>query len=475
MTIDMRDPGEFEARTSAWISTELGSFNFGDVRLSYRGHIIFEYLAAQPQHSIPHAMGTWSATKAAYRFLSNPKVTAAKILEPHQASSSARIAAQSVVLAVQDTTTLNYTHLHSAEGLGTIGSNKSLRGMHVHSTIAFTPECVPLGVIAQQTWERPPEEFATKLARKEGPIEGKESHKWLLSLEATEAIQAAHPQVRCISVGDREADVYQLFVRGLTCKSKLLVRACRNRLIDVDEDEEKEYLWPYMEALPVAATVEMQIPQKTKKKPRTASMELRFARVPLRPPKRLKATYEPIEIFAIYFHEPNAPEGNEPLSWMLLTTIEVGDAEEAARIVEYYSVRWSIELFHRILKSGCRIEKRQLQTADALRNLLAIDSIVAWRIHLLTMLGRKMPDLPCDVVFEEYEWKALHCFVHQTQTPPEKPPSLNEAVLMVARVGGFLGRKGDGQPGMTVLWRGLQGLTWISSAWLTFGPGAQSP
>jgi hypothetical protein len=187
MTIDVRDPDKLEAPPSAWLRTELESVSFGDERLSRRALKIFECLAAQPQHSIPHAMGAWRDTKAAYRFLGNPKVTAAKILEPHHASSSARIAAESVVLAVQDTTTLNYTHLYSAEGLGTIGSNKNLRGMHVHSTIAFTPERVPLGIIAQQTWERPPEEFATKLARKEGPIEGKESYKWLLSLDATEA------------------------------------------------------------------------------------------------------------------------------------------------------------------------------------------------------------------------------------------------------------------------------------------------
>lgn len=160
---------------------------------------------------------------------------------------------------------------------------------------------------------------------------------------------------------------------------------------------------------------------------------------------------------------------------MLLTTIEVGDVEAAAKIVEYYTVRWSIELFHRILKSGCRIEKRQFETADALRNLLAIDSLVAWRIQLVTMLGRALPDLPCDVVFEAHEWKALYCYVHQTPKPPESPPSLREAVRLVARIGGFLGRKGDGQPGMTVLWRGLQGLTWITFAWLNFGPEAKAP
>lgn len=251
--------------------------------------------------------------------------------------------------------------------------------------------------------------------------------------------------------------------------SGLIVRASCNRPV---QDEER-CLWPYMASQPVANTLQMHIPQKKSKKLREATVELRFARVPLRPPKRFKASRAPIEISAVYLHEPEPPEGNEPLSWMLLTTTEVNDETDAQRIVDYYSVRWSIELFHRILKSGCRIEKRQLQTAEALRNLLVIDSIVAWRIQLLTMLGRQMPDLPCDLVFEEHEWKALYCYVHKTRKPPEKPPSLNEAILLVARVGGFLGRKGDGRPGTTVLWRGLQGLTWLSGAWLTFGPEAQ--
>lgn len=471
MTADVRDPGELDAQPSAWIRTELASVSFGGERLTKRAFKLVECLAAQPQHSIPHAMGTWSNTKAAYRFLRNPNVTPVRIPEPHRASTSARIASERVVLAVQDTTELNYTHLPATEGLGTIGSSKKLRGMLVHTTMAFTPERVPLGVLAQQTWIRPPEEFGTKLKRKEAPIQEKESFKWILSLEDTEALQALHPDVRCISVGDREADIYELLVRGLKCKSGLIVRASCDRLLD---DEEKR-LWPYMAALPAATMLEMQIPQKESKKLRPASVELRFGCVTLRPPKRLKGAYGPIEVRAVYLHEPKAPEGSEPLSWMLLTTLQVNDATDAMTIVDYYSVRWSIELFHRILKSGCRIEKRQLQSAEALRNLLAIDSIVAWRIHLLTMLGRRMPDLPCDVVFEEHEWKALYCYVHHTRTPPARPPSLNEAILLVARVGGFLGRKGDGRPGMTVLWRGLQGLTWITGAWLTFGPEAQLP
>jgi hypothetical protein len=374
-------------------------------------------------------------------------------------------------LFVQDSTELNYTPLKSTKGLGTIGSSKDLRGMIVHTTMALTPERVPLGVVNQDSWVRPVEDFGTKHDRKQRPFEEKESYKWLASLEATEAVQAQHPKARCISIGDREADVYELFLRARGFKTRLIVRAAQNRLVD----HEERYLWSYMAAQPAATTVEMQVPQKGTKKLRSASLELRFARVPLRPPERPHEKLEPIEIHAVFLDEPNPPENVEALSWMLLTTLEVGDVDDASKIVEYYTVRWSIELFHRILKSGCRIEKRQLQTAEALQKLLAIDSLVAWRIQLLTMLGRSLPDLPCDVVFEEHEWKALYCFVYQTRKPPEKPPSLSEAIRLVARMGGFLGRKGDGQPGMTVLWRGLQGLTWIGFAWLNFGPEAKSP
>jgi hypothetical protein len=469
--IDLRPPEQTNQDANGWVRTELESVSFGDKRLNKRARKIIEFFSAHPRASIPQATGTWAETKATYRFIDNQKVTPDKILEPHKETSESRIQEHPVVLAVQDTTELNYTAHPATEGLGTIGRRSDSRGMHVHTTMAYTPERVPLGIIHQSSWARPIEEYGKKAKRKQKPIEEKESSKWLHSIEATEAIQQQNPDVVLINIGDREADIYDLFKYGAGLKSKLLVRGSWNRRVEHDEN----YLWPHLEAQPVAETRHIAVPDKKSKKLREAKVELRFAPVTICAPSRRRHEEPPVNIYAVYLNEPNPPKGVEPLSWMLLTTLEVTNTEEAWKIVEYYAVRWSIEIFHRILKSGCRIEKRQLQTAERLRKCLALDSIVAWRIQLLTMLGRQVPDLPCDVVFDDHEWKALYCFVNKTTDPPAEPPPLAEAVLMVARIGGFLARKSDGHPGTTVLWRGLQQLTTISFAWFAFGPGRSPP
>lgn len=457
---------------AGWVRTELETVDFGDQRLNKRAFKIIEKLSRRPQASIPQAMGNWAETKAAYRFIDNQKVTADKLLIPHLQASRSRMKQESLILSVQDTTELNYTHHAAKKGMGTIGSSTRLHGMHVHSTIAFTPERVPLGILDQQTWIRPEEEFGKRKARRHKTIDEKESYKWMHSLKATEAVQKEHPDAVFVNVGDREADIYDLFLLASQLESELLVRASWNRCVDHQEN----YLWDYMQAQRVAATRKMTVPVKKTKRLRTATVQIRFARVTLRPPRaRAKEKLEPIQLYAVYLYEPNPPEGIEPLSWMLLTTLMVTCAEEALQVIDFYAVRWCIEVFHRILKSGCRIEKRQLETFERLRNCLALASLVAWRTQLLTMLGRQMPDLPCDVVFEEYEWKALYCFVYETTQPPEKPPRLADAVMWVAQLGGFLARKSDGYPGPMVVWRGLHELTAISRAWFAFGPGRAPP
>lgn len=277
--------------------------------------------------------------------------------------------------------------------------------------------------------------------------------------------------MQLINIGDREADIYDLFKHASGCKSQLLVRGSWDRRVDHDQN----YLWPHVEAQPVVDTFDITVPHTKSRKLRTATVCLRYAPVTIFPPVRRRAKEEPVTIYAVYLHEIAPPEDADRLSWMLLTTIEVTGKQHALTIVEYYAARWGIEVFHKILKSGCKIEKRQHQTAARLRNCLALDTLVAWRIQLLTMLGRETPHLPCDIVFEKYEWQALYCFVNKTTEPPDEPPSLNEAILLVARVGGFLARKSDGNPGTTVLWRGLQQLTTISFAWFAFGPGRPPP
>lgn len=455
-----------EQAPKVWVRTELESADFGDKRLNVRLLKIVEKFLTKPQASIPEAMGAWADTKGTYRFINNAKVTPEKILEPHRQKTLRRMEEQPVILAVQDTTDLNFTAHPATQGLGTIGSSVNFRGMLVHTTLAFTPERVPLGIIAQHSWVRPEEELGKSASRKGRSLEQKESIKWLNSLEAAESLQQQISDVKVISVGDREADIFDLATRARKTKCGVLFRASENRRVE----HEERYLWPFLEAQPVAAALEMTLPVKKTKKKRSATVELRFARVRIFAPKERRDKEAPVELDAVYVKEINPPPGTPPLSWKLLTTLSVTTVEEALTIVNYYSVRWGIEVFHRILKTGCRIEERQLQTADGLRACLALDSLVAWWILFLTTFGRRAPDLPCDVVFEEYEWKALYCFFHKTRRPPQTPPSLNEAIGMIARIGGFLCRKRDGDPGPTVLWRGLQELSTICSAWFAFGP-----
>lgn len=456
----------YHQETDQWVQTEFGSADLGDGRLNKRLRSILQSFCSHPDASIPQATVTWDKTKGAYRFLNNEKVTHGKILKPHQKATAERISKEKIVLAIQDTTTLNFTLHPATNGLGPIGPDPDSRGMLAHSTLAFTPQRVPIGLIQQQTWVRPPEEYGKKHKRHDKPIQEKESYKWLASLEATEKIQVHSPDTLLISIGDREADIYELFLQASQYHCQLLVRAACNRRIDHPE----KYLWSCMETQPVAATQKITVPRKPKKPARTAMVEIRFAPVTLKAPCHNKSTVPSIQVWAIYLNEPSPPKGEDPLSWMLLTTLEVKSVEDALTYIEYYAVRFSIEVFHKVLKSGCNIEKHQLKTADALRRCLAVDSIVAWRVMSLTMVGRDLPDLSCTVIFEEHEWQSLYCFVKGTKQPPTTPPSLGEAVRMVAQLGGFLARKSDGHPGVKVLWRGMQKLSVISSAWTTFGP-----
>ena len=461
------EDSSYYEETSRWVRTEFGATDLSDARLDKRLISIIESFCSSPKTSIPQTSGTWDKTKATYRFLDNEKVSHENILQPHQKTTKARIGKEKTVLAIQDTTTLNYTSHPETEGLGSIGTGEKLRGMFVHTTLAITPERVPLGIIHQQTWIRPPEEHGKRSQRHKKPIEDKESMKWLNSFIATEKVQKDSPDTLIINIGDRESDVYELFLKATdtntTCR--LLVRAAWDRTTD----HEQNHLWSYMQAQPIATTLEIIVPRKKKKRERVAKVEIRFAQVTLNPPRR-KSTLKLTQLWAIYVNEPSPPHGEEPLSWMLLTTLSVSSLEEAIQYVQYYAIRFSIELFHKILKSGCRIEKHQLKTADRLRRCLAIDSIVAWRIMFLTMVGRNVPDLPCTVILKDHEWKSLYCFVHKTQQPPDEPLSLQEAVRLIARLGGFLGRKRDGHPGVQTLWRGMKDLTIISTAWITFGP-----
>jgi hypothetical protein len=461
----MSDTPSYAKDTKQWVPTEFNDANIGDARLNRRLISIMESFCLSPNASIPDKTGSWAETKAIYRFLNNDKVSHENILAPHQHATARRISQEQIVLAIQDTSTLNYTSHPETQGLGHIGTNPDAHGMLVHTTLSLTPGRIPLGLIHQQVWVRPPEEYGKKHDRHNKDISDKESQKWINSLWATEQLQKDYPEIVIINTGDRAADIFGLFQehRDNRMQCQLLVRAAHDRSLANPE----EHLWSYLEQQPVAGLVEVTVPRKKGKAQRTAQVELRWAEVTLKPPID-KSDLAPITLRAIYLNELNQPSGQEALSWMLLTTLIIRDTTDAVRYGGYYALRYTVEVFHKVLKSGCGIEEHQFESASTLMGCLAIDSIVAWRIMFLTMIGRALPDLPCNIILQDDEWKSLYCFLYHKPDPPEQVPSLGSAVRMIAKLGGFLGRKGDGQPGVEVLWRGMEKLSIIVASWKSF-------
>ena len=456
-----------KAAPQDWAEEEFCQAQLGDERLRQRLFTLARDFYARPQSNVPQSCGGDRAkTKAAYRFFDHPNVKMDAVLQSHYAATAARMAKETVVLAAQDTTSLNYSTHPATERLGPISTRQEgVVGLLVHDTMALNLEGTPLGLLDVQCWARDPKQFGKKHKRRQLDFEEKESVKWLRSLQAVARVQSQCPQTRIVSVGDREADIYELFVWAgeEPGRPDLLVRAEHNRRLQ----DEHGHLWEQLAAQPLAGTKQVCVPRRANRAARTATLEVRFGAVELRAPKT-RSRLPNVRLWAVWAKETNPPPQVEPLEWMLLTTMPVENFQQACEKLEWYTKRWNIETFHRTLKSGCQIETRQLGSADRIEACLAIDLVVAWRIFHLTKLGRETPDVPCTVYFEETEWKALVGFVHQDPIAPPQPPTLREATRMVASLGGFLGRKGDGEPGTQTIWLGLQRLDDISAAWKIF-------
>jgi len=446
-----------------WAEEEFGNVKLGDERLTKRLVTIARDFYARPQAAVPQACRTRANTKAVYRFFDHPETDMDTLLSQHNAATVNRCKAESVVLAVQDTTSLNYSAHPATADIGPIGSsNNGPIGLLVHDTMAFNTDGTPLGLLDVQSWARNPDEFGKRHKRHDLPIEQKESIKWLRSYEKVASAQRESPDTVFVSIGDREADIYELFAMATKTEAspKLLVRAERDRALA----DGQGHLWEHLAVMDVVGIQQIAIPRQKNRPARIANLEVRFAEVHLNPPKRHKSL-RPVRIRAVLAKEIEATANIEPLEWMLLTTCPVLNFDQAVEKLGWYAKRWGIEVYHRTLKSGCKIEQRQLGAADRIEACLAIDMVVAWRILHLTKLGRETPDVPCTVFFEEAEWKALSAYINKDPIPPAEPPPLREAIRMIASLGGFLGRKCDGEPGAKSLWLGLQRLDDITDIW----------
>ncbi len=438
-----------------WTEEEFGRVQFFDPRLKSRLFTLAADFFAQPGELIPQASsGSAAKTKAAYRFFQNANVDMQKVLRPHIESTVERLGSHQVILAVQDTTSLNYT-AHPPEGVGPINNGQnSAVGLELHDTMAFTPEGTPLGLLDVQCWARDPKEGGKKHRRHQLPIEAKESKKWLVSYRAVAEVQKICPDTRLVSVGDREADLYELFYEAAQDPSapKLLIRAERTRNRKVIEEDQKEGLWKRMEGEPVAGLIDVAVPRRGSRPARTARLQVRFARVMLNPPSTSKLPA--LSVGVVYAREVGYRiEVTEPIDWMLLTSVKTESFEDACERLSWYSRRWGIEVYHRTIKSGCRIEDRRLDDAQSIQACLAIDLVVAWRVYWFTMVGRQKPETPCDQILSEDEWHVLSAWA--TGKIADTAPSAKQAMHWIGKLGGWLSRGKQDNPGTTCMWRGL--------------------
>lgn len=447
-----------------WCHEEFANVDLNDARLDSRCQTLAVALAAQPSVPINQACEDWADTKAAYRFFDNHKVTPERILLPHQQRTVARMGRHSLVLAVQDTSFLNYTHHPKTKGTGQIGTKKqNQRGFVMHSTLALTAEGMPLGLLTQEIWARPIDQPSKTSAEcRQQPIEEKESHKWIRAFQKT--IDLAPDETETITICDREADIYEMFALAQEEKVKLLIRANFDRAL-MDKSERK--LRSKVQKSSVAGYLKVHIPKSDTQPKRNALLSLRYTTVTLKPPWRPNQKKLPVvTLNAVFVREDDPPDNVEnPIEWLLLTNWVVNRFDDAVQIVKWYRCRWQIEVFHKVLKSGCAIEECRLETDERLSPFITLKSAIAWRLLWLTYVSRHEPDRPCTTILAEHEWQALYMRIHRTSTLPAEPPTVHETVRWIGRLGGFLGRKNDGEPGITVIWRGWQRLQDIAATW----------
>lgn len=439
------------ARITPSVERELRTLDLGDERREHRAKMLTSALLLAPEASIPQACRSRSETKAAYRLLSNLNVSAAAIRSSHADATLKRARGKKRLLAVQDKTNLDFTCCPGTLGLGPLDS-PLCRGLKVQSTLLLDEHGEPLGMLGQEVWARDPEEVGKKSTRRKRPPQEKESWRWRTGFEEVE--QRVPPDQEVIGIADRESDIFFVLAMPRRENMHLLIRSAHNRAVQ----SEHAHLRKAVEAAPVLGTSKVELARTRKRQPRKAELEFRVTRVTLKPPRHGKNGMDlgPVEVSAVWVRERGeVPKGEKRVEWLLLATWPVETLEQALECARLYGHRWKVERYHYVLKSGCGIEKLQMETADRLERALALYSIIAWRLLWLTYRARLAGNSPCGEALEEREWRVL---LAMSGTRGANEPALGEAVRLIAMLGGFQGRKGDGDPGVKTIWRGWRRL-----------------
>ena len=448
-----------------WVLDEFNNIDLGDTRLNNRLTKITSQLFSASESSIPSACEGWTGAKACYRFFKNPKTDYMKILQEHRNKSLDRAGDVGTVLVIQDTTFINYANHHKTTGLGRIGKNikADSSGLIMHSALALDANGIPIGLLDQKIYARPFLQGLNSRNRHKTPIEDKESNRWLESLR--NSIHGVKNPSRLVTIADREADIYEFMFEIEKNKSNFLIRAIRNWPINKRKKRSPSTgrIWEFMTNQNVIGHINTKVPKKNGNKERDVKLTVKVGtfsiHAPIRRRKEVLHDAKPIKIYAIYVQEVvgSTPSGEKPIEWMLLTNIPTINIEEALLRVKWYKFRWQIELFHKILKSGYNIEKCRLSDAERLKRYLTIISINAFRILFISNYQKKK-NVDVNKVFSSDEIIAIRL---KGNIRKNKKLEMKDAVIIVAKMGGFFGRKSDATPGFITIWRGMKKLSEI--------------
>jgi hypothetical protein len=457
-----------DAATDPWWESELAGCVFADARLGQRLHKLIERMGGAIGASLPLACQDWANTKAAYRFFSNDRVSEEQILAgPFQSTRERFAAAEGTILVLQDTTEFTYQR-ERPEAIGitySVNSGKDKAGrfrMHtvcgllMHASLAVTTDGLPLGLAAVKFWSRQKFKGTAALKRKVNPtrvpIEHKESVRWLENMRQSTGLFG--DPARCVHVGDRESDIYELFCTARELGTHFLVRSCVDRLAgDGGHTIAKE-----MNEAQVGGLHAVEV-RDGKGRTETALVELKCRRVHVLPPIGKQKRYPALALTVIHAKERATPADRPAIEWKLITDLPVATHEAAVEKLRWYAQRWKIEVFHKILKSGCRAEEARLRTAERLVRLIAVFCILGWRVFWMTMMRRVAPDAAAKLVLTGVEIALLDRLVPDKGHEPPGAGTLSSYLIKLARLGGYLARAKDPPPGSTVMWRGLSRLT----------------
>jgi hypothetical protein len=424
--------------------------NLGDVRRDQRFVTIIDNIVRQPACSIPQQNNGWYETKAAYEFFKNEEVTPEVLQKIIASYGVAQIGEGSQILVMHDMTNISFNG-SGVEGLGYLDHAKG-NGIMCYNSIAVSTDGLPLALLYQHTWTRPWENVGKAKNKKKTPFEDKESYEWYKGI--TNVNNSLGKSIHKIHIADRQADVYELFFSAYEEQTDLLIRAYCNRKL-----ANGNHLWDHVSQLEPSAQITLEINDPGGKKKKNIEASIRYQEVEILRPSTSNNQYESIKLMAIEVMEQGLIANEEErVLWRLLTTVKVESTSDVLKCVKWYTQRWLIERFHFTLKSGTKIEALQLKQAKSLQKAISVYSLAGFKIMQLVYLSRVHPDINREVILTNEQWVVLYMLIHKSHEIPNEPPSLKEVVAWIGRLGGHLGRKSDGPPGLKAVWQGYKRL-----------------